>query len=137
MPRMPHVVETVKTVFGRELSKDVNPDEAVTIGASIQGGALAGNVTDILLLAVTPLSFGMSSLSSGIIRLTSLAGIEMLRDIMTKLILRSTSIPTKKLQVFSTAADSQPAIEVKIVYGERELIQDNLELQFGWHPART
>jgi len=78
-----HVVETVKTVFGRELSKAVNPDEAMTIGASIQAGALTGNVTDILLYDVTPLSFGMSSPSSGITRLTSFAGIETIGDIMT------------------------------------------------------
>ena len=78
MPCMPHVVETVKTVFGRKLFKDVNPDEAATIGVFIQGGALAGNVTDILLLDVTPLSLGMSFPSSGITRLTSLAGIETL-----------------------------------------------------------
>ena len=94
---MLHVVKTVKTVFGRELSKDVTPDEAVTVGASIQGGTLAGNVTDILVLDVTPLSLGISFSSSGITRLTSLAGIETLRDIMTKLISHSTTILTKKL----------------------------------------
>src|SRR6267154_6214097 len=125
MTRMPRVVETVKTVFGREPSKGVNPDEAVAIGASIQGGVLAGNVTDILLLDVTPLSLGMSSPSSGIIRLTRFAGIETLGGIMTKLISRNTTIPTKKSQVFSTAADGQTAIEVKIFQGERELVRDN------------
>ncbi|EIM80579.1 heat shock protein 70 [Stereum hirsutum FP-91666 SS1] len=109
MTRMPRVVETVKSIFGREPSKGVNPDEAVAIGASIQGGVLAGNVTDILLLDVTPLSLG----------------IETLGGIMTKLISRNTTIPTKKSQVFSTAADGQTAIEVKIYQGERELVRDN------------
>lgn len=109
MTRMPKVVETVKSVFGREPSKGVNPDEAVAIGASIQGAVLAGNVTDILLLDVTPLSLG----------------IETLGGIMTKLIARNTTIPTKKSQVFSTAADGQTAIEVKIYQGERELVRDN------------
>ncbi|KAI0079243.1 heat shock protein 70 [Panus rudis PR-1116 ss-1] len=109
MTRMPKVVETVKSVFGREPSKGVNPDEAVAIGASIQGGVLAGNVTDILLLDVTPLSLG----------------IETLGGIMTKLIPRNTTIPTKKTQTFSTAADGQTAIEVKIYQGERELVRDN------------
>jgi len=109
MSRMPRVVETVKSVFGREPSKGVNPDEAVAIGASIQGGVLAGNVTDILLLDVTPLSLG----------------IETLGGIMTKLISRNTTIPTKKSQTFSTAADGQTAIEVKIYQGERELVRDN------------
>ncbi|KAI0776257.1 heat shock protein [Trametes elegans] len=109
MTRMPRVVETVKSVFGREPSKGVNPDEAVAIGAAIQGGVLAGNVTDILLLDVTPLSLG----------------IETLGGIMTKLISRNTTIPTKKTQTFSTAADGQTAIEVKIYQGERELVKDN------------
>ena len=125
MTRMPRVAETVKTVFGCEPSKGVNPDEAAAIGASIQGGVLAGNVTDILLLDVTPLSLSMLSPSSGITRLTRFAGIEMLGGIMTKLILRNTTIPTKKLQVFSTAVDGQTAIKVKIFQGECELIQDN------------
>ncbi|EMD33148.1 hypothetical protein CERSUDRAFT_118210 [Gelatoporia subvermispora B] len=109
MSRMPRVVETVKSIFGREPSKGVNPDEAVAIGASIQGGVLAGNVTDILLLDVTPLSLG----------------IETLGGIMTKLISRNTTIPTKKSQTFSTAADGQTAIEVKVFQGERELVRDN------------
>jgi molecular chaperone DnaK len=109
MSRMPKVIDTVKSVFGREPSKGVNPDEAVAIGASIQGGVLAGNVTDILLLDVTPLSLG----------------IETLGGIMTKLIARNTTIPTKKSQTFSTAADGQTAIEVKIFQGERELVRDN------------
>jgi len=109
MTRMPRVGEAVKTIFGREPSKGVNPDEAVAKGAAIQGGVLAGNVTDILLLDVTPLSLG----------------IETLGGIMTKLINRNTTIPTKKSQVFSTAADGQTAIEVKIFQGERELVRDN------------
>ncbi|KAH7883285.1 heat shock protein [Phlebopus sp. FC_14] len=109
MTRMPKVGDTVKSIFGRDPSKGVNPDEAVAIGASIQGGVLAGNVTDILLLDVTPLSLG----------------IETLGGIMTKLINRNTTIPTKKSQVFSTAADGQTAIEVKIFQGERELVRDN------------
>ncbi|KAI0090713.1 heat shock protein 70 family [Irpex rosettiformis] len=109
MTRMPRVVETVSSIFGRTPSKGVNPDEAVAIGASIQGGVLAGHVTDILLLDVTPLSLG----------------IETLGGIMTKLIPRNTTIPTKKTQTFSTAADGQNAIEVKIYQGERELVRDN------------
>lgn len=109
MSRMPKVIETVKSIFKRDPSKGVNPDEAVAIGASIQGGVLAGNVTDILLLDVTPLSLG----------------IETLGGIMTKLISRNTTIPTKKSQTFSTAADGQTAIEVKIYQGERELVRDN------------
>jgi len=109
MTRMPRVVETVKGIFGREPSKGVNPDEAVAIGASIQAGVLAGNVTDILLLDVTPLSLG----------------IETLGGVFTRLINRNTTIPTKKSQTFSTAADGQTAIEVKVYQGERELVRDN------------
>ncbi|ESK97381.1 heat shock protein [Moniliophthora roreri MCA 2997] len=109
MTRMPRVSDTVKSIFGRDPSKGVNPDEAVAKGAAIQGGVLAGNVTDILLLDVTPLSLG----------------IETLGGIMTKLINRNTTIPAKKSQVFSTAADGQNAIEVKIYQGERELVRDN------------
>ncbi|KAL1411438.1 Hsp70 ATPase ssc1 [Vanrija albida] len=107
--RMPKVVETVKSLFGREPSKGVNPDEAVAMGAAIQAGVLAGNVTDILLLDVTPLSLG----------------IETLGGVFTRLINRNTTIPTKKSQTFSTAADGQTAIEVKIYQGERELVRDN------------
>ncbi len=109
MSRMPRVIDTVKSMFGREPSKGVNPDEAVAIGASIQAGVLAGNVTDILLLDVTPLSLG----------------IETLGGVFTRLINRNTTIPTKKSQTFSTAADGQTAIEVKIYQGERELVRDN------------
>ncbi|KAE9399053.1 HSP70-domain-containing protein [Gymnopus androsaceus JB14] len=109
MTRMPHVGEAVKTIFGHKPSKGVNPDAAVAKGAAIQGGVLAGNVTDILLLDVTPLSLG----------------IETLGGIMTKLINRNTIIPTKRSQVFSTATDGQTAIKVKIFQGECELVCDN------------
>ncbi|PWA00544.1 hypothetical protein BB558_003407 [Smittium angustum] len=109
MSRMPKVVETVKSVFGRDPTKSVNPDEAVAIGAAIQGGVLAGEVTDILLLDVTPLSLG----------------IETLGGVFTRLINRNTTIPTKKSQVFSTAADGQTAVDIKIFQGERELVRDN------------
>jgi molecular chaperone DnaK len=109
MTRMPKVSETVKNLFGREPSKSVNPDEAVAIGAAIQGGVLAGEVTDILLLDVTPLSLG----------------IETLGGVFTRLINRNTTIPTKKSQVFSTAADFQSAVEIKVYQGERELVRDN------------
>ena len=127
MTRMPRVSDTVKSIFGRDPSKGVNPDEAVAIGAAIQGGVLAGNVTDILLLDVTPLSLGtfcrfyfFSSVAH-----SRYTGIETLGGIMTKLISRNTTIPSKKSQVFSTAADGQTAIEVKIYQGERELVRDN------------
>jgi molecular chaperone DnaK len=109
MSRMPKVIETVKGVFGRDPSKGVNPDEAVAIGASIQAGVLAGSVTDILLLDVTPLSLG----------------IETLGGVFSALIPRNTTIPTKKSQTFSTAADGQTAIEVKVYQGERSMVRDN------------
>ncbi|CAG8459968.1 942_t:CDS:2 [Acaulospora colombiana] len=109
MTRMPLVNETVKSIFKREPTKSVNPDEAVAIGAAIQGGVLAGEVTDILLLDVTPLSLG----------------IETLGGVFSRLINRNTTIPTKKSQVFSTAADGQTKVDIKVYQGERELVHDN------------
>uniref|UniRef100_A0A914BUH2 Uncharacterized protein n=1 Tax=Acrobeloides nanus TaxID=290746 RepID=A0A914BUH2_9BILA len=109
MTRMPKVQQTVQDVFGKQPSKAVNPDEAVAIGAAIQGAVLAGDVTDVLLLDVTPLSLG----------------IETLGGVMTKLITRNTTIPTKKSQVFSTAADGQTAVDIKVYQGEREMAGHN------------
>jgi len=109
MSRMPKVQSIVQDIFGRAPSKSVNPDEAVAMGAAIQGGVLAGDVTDVLLLDVTPLSLG----------------IETLGGVFTKLINRNTTIPTKKSQVFSTAADGQTQVEIKVHQGEREMAADN------------
>ncbi|PWN46638.1 putative SSC1-mitochondrial HSP70 member [Violaceomyces palustris] len=109
MSRMPKVLETVKNIFKRDPSKGVNPDEAVAIGASIQAGVLSGQVTDVLLLDVTPLSLGIQTLGG----------------VFTRLINRNTTIPTKKSQVFSTAADGQTAVDIQVYQGERELVRDN------------
>jgi len=109
MTRMPKVVETVKKFFGREPSKSVNPDEVVAIGAAIQGGVLQGDVKDVLLLDVTPLSLGIETLGA----------------VTTRLIDKNTTIPTKKSQIFSTAENNQPAVTIKVVQGEREMANDN------------
>jgi molecular chaperone DnaK len=122
---MPRVIETVKGIFGCEPSEGINLDEAITIGTTIQGGVLAGNVTNILLFDVTPLSLGMSSPLRSVAVAYVHLGIETLSGIMTKLISRNTTISTKKSQVLSTATDRQTAIEVKIFQGERELVRDN------------
>ena len=110
--RMPKVQELVKEFFGKEPNRSVNPDEVVADGAAIQGGVLAGEVTDVLLLDVTPLSLG----------------IETMGGIATRLIERNTTIPTKKSQVFSTAEDNQTAVDIKVVQGEREFAKDNKTL---------
>ena len=112
MTRMPAVQEKVKKIFGKEPMKGVNPDEVVAVGAAIQGGVLAGDVKDVLLLDVTPLSLG----------------IETMGGIATKLIERNTTIPTSKSEVFSTAADNQPQVEIHVVQGERDMVADNKSL---------
>lgn len=112
MTRMPAVQKKVKEIFGKEPMKGVNPDEVVAIGAAIQGGVLQGDVKDVLLLDVTPLSLG----------------IETLGGVATKLIERNTTIPTSKSEVFSTAADNQPQVEIHVVQGEREMVADNKSL---------
>jgi len=112
MTRMPAVVEKVKSIFGKEPLKGVNPDEVVAIGAAIQGGVLAGDVKDVLLLDVTPLSLGIETMGS----------------VSTKLIERNTTIPTSKSETFSTAADNQNQVEIHVLQGEREMASDNKSL---------
>ena len=112
MTRMPAVIEKVKSIFGKEPMQGVNPDEVVAVGAAIQGGVLQGDVKDVLLLDVTPLSLG----------------IETMGGVSTKLIERNTTVPTSKSEVFSTAADNQPQVEIHVLQGEREFANDNKSL---------
>ncbi|MHB8132923.1 MAG: molecular chaperone DnaK [Anaerolineaceae bacterium] len=110
--RMPMIVDLVRKLTGKEPNKTVNPDEVVAIGAAIQGGVLSGQVQDVLLLDVTPLSLGLETLG----------------NVMTKLIDRNTTIPVKKSQIFSTAVDNQPAVDIHVLQGERQMVEDNISL---------
>ncbi|MDE2026478.1 MAG: Hsp70 family protein, partial [Patescibacteria group bacterium] len=112
MTRMPKVVEVVTKFFGKEPNRGVNPDEVVAVGAAVQGGVLAGEVTDVLLLDVTPLTLGLETLGS----------------VSTPLITRNTTIPTSKSQVFSTASDNQTQVEINVLQGERPMAADNKSL---------
>merc|ERR1739841_128244 len=112
MTRMPKIIETVKNFFGKEPNKSVNPDEVVAMGAAIQGGVLQGDVKDVLLLDVTPLSLG----------------IETLGGVSTKLIEKNTTIPTSKKETFSTAADNQSSVTIHVLQGERDFANDNRSL---------
>src|SRR4051812_22433768 len=112
MTRMPAVIEKVKQIFGKDPLQGVNPDEVVAVGAAIQGGVLKGEVKDVLLLDVTPLSLG----------------IETLGGVTTVLIQRNTTIPTRKSEIFSTATDNQTSVEVHVLQGERQMARDNRTL---------
>ena len=110
--RMPLIVEEVKKLFGKDPHKDINPDEVVALGAAVQGGIMQGEIRDVLLLDVTPLSLG----------------IETLGQVFTKMIEKNTTIPVSKTQIFSTAADSQPSVEIHVLQGERAMAHDNKTL---------